>query len=266
MTLPGTADISGYTAVAGIINFEGNGNMTEVINPTSAGVLTTYSVANGGINTALDMSGLTGLGGVVNLSNNSSMTSVTFPTSTVLITSLNCDNIGVTTIDMSGLNISGIFRSVGASSLTTITNPTNSNTFTVYSVVNCALVGTLDVSGLTGLGGVFNVFGNSGLTDVTMPASNTVLTAFGGQNCALGFITLGTWLATNDNVVINLTNNATNAGETNCILDDLDLTGWTGGTVTLTGTNAAPDSSSGGCDGDAAVVNLVADTWTVNTN
>ena len=57
------------------------------------------------------------------------------------------------------------------------------------------------------------------------------------------------------------------AAEVNCILADLDsILGAGTGTIDLSGSNAAPDGSSGGCDGTTAKSNLQGNGWTVTTN
>lgn len=59
------------------------------------------------------------------------------------------------------------------------------------------------------------------------------------------------------------------AAVVNKILADLDaisVAGYTSRSITINGTNAAPDSSSGGFDGLAAKASLQAKAFTVNTN
>lgn len=65
---------------------------------------------------------------------------------------------------------------------------------------------------------------------------------------------------------INQSNNGHTAAQTNEILVSLDNTGITNKTLTLTGSNAAPDGTSGGFDGLTAKSNLIAKGWTVITN
>jgi len=71
---------------------------------------------------------------------------------------------------------------------------------------------------------------------------------------------------------MRLYDNNMTAAEVNHTLVDLDTitaanpSGWSGGTIDISGSNAAPDGSSGGYDGNTAVTNLIASGWTVTTS
>ena len=74
---------------------------------------------------------------------------------------------------------------------------------------------------------------------------------------------------------IELQNNNMSVTDVNHILVDFDNistnlnpSGWTGTTLDISGTNSAPDSSSGGFDGIAALSSLTGGTnnWTITTS
>jgi len=70
-------------------------------------------------------------------------------------------------------------------SLTTIKNPKSSVLWSNYSISFCDLTGTLDVSGLTGLGGSFSVSGNPNLTNILNPVSSEIFTSYSAFECDL---------------------------------------------------------------------------------
>jgi hypothetical protein len=71
-------------------------------------------------------------------------------------------------------------------------------------------------------------------------------------------------------IVIN--NNLMQSADVNRILYDLDSiatlnpSGWAGVTLDISGSNAAPNGSSGGFDGTGATLSLIANGWTVTTS
>lgn len=154
--------------------------------------------------------------------------------------------------------------------LTNIYNPTTSTVMTMYDLQwnGCT---TVDVSGLTGLGGVFTVTNSLSLTTLIMPASTQTFSNFDCSVCDLDYFDLTplTNLTESTSATIDLSDNSMTAEEVNHFLVDLDSMS-TGGfatrVITIDGTNAAPDGTSGGYDGLTAKANLIAKTFTVNTN
>jgi len=128
---------------------------------------------------------------------------------------------------------------------------------------------------LSGLGGYFYIMGNPNLTSITHPLSTEEFNAYYAFSCGLdyvNFLPLSGITITGD---IRLYDNNMSVTDVNHILVDFDNistnlnpSGWTGTTLNISGTNAAPDSSSGGFDGVAALSSLTGGTnnWTITTS
>ena len=91
------------------------------------------------------------------------------------------------------------------------------------------------------------------------------------DNCDLGYVdfTPFSGLTNVNGCTVTLSSNNMTAGEVNHILVDLDsisVGGYTGRVILISGTNAAPDGSSGGFDGLTAKSNLITKGFTVTTN
>ena len=131
---------------------------------------------------------------------------------------------------------------------------------------DCTKVTTklVDLSGLTGLGGSIRLFNNPNLTDVTHPATSVVITEYDINGCNVGYLDFTQFTGVNNGISINLYSNNLTAAEINCMLVDLDNSGWINGTLFRITGNAAPDGSSGGCNGTAAEANLVGKGWTIS--
>jgi len=119
---------------------------------------------------------------------------------------------------------------------------------------------------LSGLGGSIRVYSNSGMTDISHPGTNEVFTQYEANNCDLGYIDFTVFSGANDEMGIRLDDNNMTVTEVNHILVDLDTIGWIDGVLDISGSNAAPDGSSGGYDGTTAVANLIINGWTVTTS
>ena len=137
---------------------------------------------------------------------------------------------------------------------------------TAINMVNDGISESLDLSGLTGLGGHFRIYSNPLLTSITNPTSSQIFTNYYASSCNLDYIdftTLANMLSVN-NSNIRLQDNGMTVTDVNHILVDLyslisgEAVGgdYTGRTINISGTNAAPDGSSGGFDGTTAVTNL----------
>jgi hypothetical protein len=155
--------------------------------------------------------------------------------------------------------------------ITSVTNPTTAGVFTTYNVSRNDLTGTLDLSGLTGLGGTVQIGINSNLTNVVCPVTTQTFTIFNVESCDVGYFDLSPMsnLTEVNNVTISIKSNSLTASEVNQFLVDLDTmstNAYTGRTITIDGTNAAPDGSSGGYDGTTAKANLITKGFTVQTN
>jgi len=233
----GTADVdlSSFTGIDTncYLRHEGSGEFTA---PTGIGTGTlddlTIDVVS---NTIIDLSVFTKFSGSCEfrVKNNALVTSILFPTTTAgsgMLTISNND--AVTSVDLSG--ISSIYNTLQVSTslnLTSITLPT----ITVLSYTNY-IFSSNDL----------NYFNMSVLSDMF---------AF-------------------NNVDVDLRNNNMDVADVNHILVDLaaHVSGesaggdYTGRTIRIQGSNDAPDGSSGGYDGDQAVIDLVAKSITVTTS
>ncbi len=268
--LTGTLNLSGLTGLGGEFRVFANPLLTQIVNPVSSQAFTGYYIFDCNITGTLDLSTLTGLGGNIQGSGNPLLTQITNPISVEIIASYifnNCNITGVLDISMlTGLG--GEFRVIGNANLTSITNPSSSEVFTGYYAFNCNLTGTLDVSMLSGLGGDFWVYSNPLLTAIENPASSQVFLNYLAHDCAIPYIDftpLSNLTDVND-CSIQIENNGMLAAGVNQILVELDSIssgGFTGRLINIAGTNAAPDLTSGGYNGVAAVASLTLKGFTV---
>lgn len=185
-SLVGTLDISSLINLSAF-NAGTNADLTQIINPVSSTVYTSYIAQHTGLVGTLDISGLTGLGGAIALDYNPGLTKILNPSSSQTVTTYFVQNCNLTgTLDISGLTgLGGSFAGSYNSGLTKILNPVSAGTFIQYTVEFCDLTGTLDISGLTGLGGYFKVFGNPNLQSILNPISSQIFNSYESDNCNL---------------------------------------------------------------------------------
>jgi|688.fasta_scaffold163931_2 hypothetical protein len=113
---------------------------------------------------------------------------------------------------------------------------------------------------------------NPNLTGVTFPyegVSNTGNTYnfMYFQNCNIKKFNIQNLSGRNDNILqVRLENNIMTSAVVNEILTKFDNTGWSGNSLNIGGTNAAPDTTSGGFNGIAAKNSLTGKSWTVLTS
>jgi hypothetical protein len=142
--------------------------------------------------------------------------------------------------------------------LTSVINPISTQTFSVYQVNNCNLTGTLDLSGLTGLGGTFEAYSNPLLTNIINPITVQQFTYYSAYSCALNVID---WSNLNGNMLrIYLQDNGMTSAEAdeNIVGIDTDLT-WTSTKIlNIAGTNdVLTDGTVTGFNGIAAKDSLI---------
>jgi len=268
-------DISTLTGMGGSFNASSNPDLKQIHNPISNVAFSLYSISSctsfAGI---LDISGLTKFGGGFNSSSCPLLTDILNPISAQVFNSYYATDCGITNLDLSGLTgLAGGFR-VHGNPMTSITFPVTSGIFTFFRVNDC-LFTSLDLSGLLNLGNAFWCYNNVGLTTVTNPPSNETFDFYLAYNCDLGYVDFSVMpnMLSQANTVIQLNDNNMTVSEVNRILFDHAtlVTGesgggdYTGRTVRVDGTNAAPDGSSGGFDGTASVTTLQGKSITVTT-
>ena len=238
---------------------------------------------------------LSGLGGGFEVYNNSGLTSITHVTSSQNFSqyyAYQCNLTGNLNLPFSGLG--GEFWVNGNTGLTSITHVTSSRNFSSYYAYGCNLTGTLDLSPLTKLGGsssgislgVVSTYSNPNLTNIILPnttqffrnSSNSENNgAFVLYSCNFDYIDFkplsgATFLTgATGNPRISLRDNGMVAADVNRIFVDFsgnatsNPTGWSKINLNIGGTNANPDSSSGGYNGLAAISFLTGSpyNWTI---
>lgn len=266
--ITGTLDLSGIR-IGGSVYLHSNSGLTGLTfgTPSATNITLFYCYATG-LTGTLDISSLTNLGGAVFIYNNSSLSGITFPSSSVSIVNLRLNNNGISSLDLSPLtNISGTIAFNNNTSLSSVTMPTTSNLITSING-SVTEISSVDLSPMTNISGLVNFSSITTLTTVTMPSSNaTAITSLLIYDCDLEYFDL-TGNTFSDNVVIDLSGNGMTAAEVNHLLVDLDATLPSSGTgsIDISGSNAAPDTSSGGYNGVAAATSLSGKGYTVTTS
>jgi hypothetical protein len=267
-------------------NFRVNGNpyVTSINHTPSPNNFTQYYANNCNLTGNLNLP-FSGLGGDFRVGGNPNLTGITHTPSSNNFTNywVNPANL-LGNLDLTPLSgLGGQFQVNGNTGLTTITHSVSTNNFTQYRADNCDLTGTLDLTPLINLGGVNNsinfsilrIFSNPNLTDLLLPTSNQFFKnstnteaqgAFGLYLCDFNYIDFkplsGATLltgTTQGNPRISLRDNNMSAGDVNHILVDFsgnasyNPTGWSNVNLNIGGSNADPDSSSGGYDGLSAI-------------
>lgn len=209
------------------------------------------------------MSSLSKLGGAFIVHHNN-LTSVTNPNSSEVFEQYNVSNNRITgTLDLSMLsNLGGYIAFHINDYLTSILLPNSNRRINTFHAYSCKL-SILDVRSLSRLGGDFQAQNNTDLTSILLPNSSEKFTIFYANNCPiLDYVSF--WPisgSSSSGIEIRLNNNNWTAAIVNHVLVDLDQIGWTLGTLYIGDTNAAPDSTSGGYNGTAALSSLASKTW-----
>lgn len=285
--LSGTLDLSKAT-ISGLFNCNSNPNLTGITFASSGNsMLNFFHFASCNLTGTLDLSNVpigTGSGCYIYGWSNPNLTGITFASSgngTVQqILLYSCNLTG--TLDLSNLSLANscTFYCYSNPNLTGITFASSGNGNIIYfQNYSCNLTGTLDLSNVPigGTNGIFNIYSNPNLTGVTFASSgNGQIKNCGLYSCSLGYINLA---APNFNISVNsgyrnLKDNNMTASEVNQILETIytlvssEPSGgsYIGRYVNISGSNAAPDSSSGGYDGLTAKTNLQSKGFTVTTN
>jgi hypothetical protein len=285
--------------MTGTFQVQLNPNLTGITHAPSSQNITTYFAPYCNLTGNLDLTPLSGLGGDFRVFSNSGLTSITHSVSTRTFTNyyaFSCNTIG--NLDLTPLSgLGGDFQVGYNTNLTGITHSTSSQNFTTYRAQNCNLTGTLDLSPLTKLGASTSattsnilLFSNLNLTDIKFPNTNQFFKnssndetngSFVLYDCNLDYVDFtplsGATLVsgtTQGIPRISLRDNNMSATNVNHILVDfaniatINPTGWSNIRLNISGTNAAPDSSSGSYDGLAAITTLTGPpyNWIITTS
>jgi len=263
-------DFSGMTYAAGaefICNT--NLNLPSITFPTTGVSIINVTAFSCGL-TTVDFSPMTNLSGKLDIGFNNSLATATFPATANVFDDVDFNSCAFITFDISNLTgLSGFFSIAQNSGLTTLTVPASTGLFTGFEANGCALT-TLDLSPLTNLGGDVMLSSN-GMTTLTLTANTNTFINLELFSNALPYINLTgfTNMMEINNGNYEFQNNAWTAAEINQMLVDADTMttgGFTGRVWQGDGTNAAPDTTSGGFNGSAAKTNLIGKGFTVITN
>jgi hypothetical protein len=279
-------DISAFNSftTSGYIYVYSQPNLTTLVFPsTYTGNIYYLQMYNLGLSGTVDLSWFTKLGtnSLIEFYNCSGVTAITFPS---VFSAGTVQRIRISGNSLSGtldltmfkdLSASGTIRFDSNSNVTGASfNSTITGTLVNLTCNGCNLTGTLDLTMFTSLTAafIFNLYSNPLLENISLPASsNGRCTTFAAYGCNLGYIdfTVIPNLTSKNSVSITLQNNGMTTTEVNHILVDLDsisVSGYTTRSINLGGTNAAPDSSSGGYNGTAAKSSLQSKGFSVTTN
>ncbi len=164
------------------------------------------------------------------------------------------------TIDMTYLiSLGGTVELSVNVDLTKIIPPTSSGAITSLQLQNSGLVDAQDWSGCN-LSGQIKMNGNSSLVDFIFPSNSNAVSALWYLNTSLGvpnFDDMTGILSANSSSLwcYNIGLSVAEVNETAVKLDAIVSSGPTGRTFRIE-TNSAPDTSSGGYDGVAAITSL----------
>lgn len=289
-----------YTGMSGTFQVQLNPNLTGITHAPSSQNISTYQANNCNLIGNLDLTPLSGLGGTFQVHNNTLLTGITHSVSSQNFSSYyayGCNLTGnLNLTPLSGLG--GSFQVYSNSGLTSVNFTTSTQNITILDVYNCNLSGTLDLSPLTKLGGsssgitlsIVRLQNNPNLTNIIFPNStqffknylnsegNAVFDLF---NCNLDYVDFtplsgATLLSGTTQGIprISLRNNNMSATDVNHILVDFsnivtyNPTGWSNIRLNISGTNAPPDSTSGGYNGLAAISFLTGSpyNWIITTS
>jgi hypothetical protein len=292
--ITGNLVLTAFTGLRGVFLVNDNTPLTGITHTACTGTFTSYSVYNCNLTGNLDLSMMTNLGGSFSVYNNPLLTGITHTASPQTFTNYNvsdCGLIGNLNVPFSGIGTTLEFQNNAL--LTGLTISASTNNIRTFNVRNCDLQGTLDLSIFPNLGGnsgqttSIDINNNPNLSGVNFPTStkyflNTAILEAGAiirfQDCDLNYVDFkplsgATFLSgvTNGSPRILLRNNSMTAAEVNQILVDFsgnatyNPTGWSKLLLDIGGTNADPDTSSGGYDGLAAISFLTGSpyNWTI---
>lgn len=259
-------DLTNIT-IGAIFSVRNNVNLASLIFASSGnGLGTSVQIFNTAL-ASIDFKDY-GVSGFVQIYDNPNLTSIIFASSNGQTTNFRLDNCNLSSLNLSNVPIKTTFRCDNNSNLNSITFSSTGNGFlSNFNVSSCNL-SSLDLSNLS-FGGAVSL-NNNILTNVvfaaaghgnvaTLDLSNNALTSINFEVFGVDFTGCSR----------NFANNGFDAAYVNYVLvtiDGISSGGIGNRTLTIDGTNAAPDSSSGGNDGTAAKANLISKGWVVTTN
>ena len=294
--LTGNLDLTPLSGLGGNFRINNNINLTGITHTYSPTSFTNYNVTSCNLIGNLDLTMFPNLGGTLQFSQNTNLTGITHTASTQNITlyvAQNCELTGNHNLSWFS-NLGGVVSINGNLLLTSITHTASTKNFTQYNIHQNNITGTHDISMFSNFGGAstastcyVTLYINPNLTDITFPTTNGYFknfvntesqSALGLYSCNLNYVDFkplsgATFLTgtTQGNPRISLRDNGMIADDVNHILVDFsgntisNPSGWSNINLNIGGTNADPDSSSGGYDGLAAISFLTGSpyNWTI---
>jgi hypothetical protein len=196
------------------------------------------------------------------------LSSIIFKNTTNTIAgTFNSNPSAIPVLDFSYVTISTTAMYVASPNLTNIIFKNAANTISTDFRINTAAITTLDFSYVTLNLSTFFFYSCPNLTSVIFKnAANVLSGSVSGYNSKLNNGFDSTFINWSNGVAVQLQGNAMNAAGVNLSLHTRNLDSATGGSFNIAGTNAAPDTTSGGYDGVAAKLALQAKGVTVTTN
>jgi hypothetical protein len=216
-------NLSLFSKLGGALEIVNNDLMTSLLLPSSGEEFTRVQISNHAILESIDFSNFTGVGGTVFIDGNPSLTSLSFPpTSTETVTSFRClSNPLITTIDISGLDITGTAQLSSNTANNVFTLPTSNSAAITSFTLNLCSITTLNFNNLK-MSGVISVTQNTALTSVTLSTGTETHTDLAFNGCALtSFDIIPRDGASNDGIDINLNSNALNTAAVDALLSNL---------------------------------------------
>jgi len=253
----------------GSINLFGNTSLTAVTFPSCSNSVSTVFMQSNGYNATdtVDLSPMSGIAGSITIRNQSNGSVLFGPSSrSIVLMSLN-SNSNLQDLDFSMLsNVNTDFRINNNSVLSGMTLGGWSNSISLFQVFSNPLLATLDISNVTGLRGLIRLHSNASLTATTLPTIANTVTNLELYNCPEhGYLDMKPISGSSSNDITLQFDDNSNWDETvsNHILHDLDNFGWTGGSLSMSGTTSGYDTSSGGINGFSHYQSLTGKSWTI---
>ena len=196
-------------------------------------------------------------------------------------------NTSLTTLNLAGASVKASGFTLSAYSCTALTSFSAPSSWAGAKIIlldlnsNTSLTGTLDLSGLdfvdssssSSIGKL--VLSNHAFTNVILPTAishpirQLSLGSAVNDSIAYDLASLGTGSFDQNASAVNLSSSIGTISEVNRMLVEIDgisSGGFTGRSLDFSGSNPAPDSTSGGYNGTAAVSSLVSKGFTVITS
>jgi hypothetical protein len=254
--------------IAATFDCSNNAGLTSLIfkndNNTIAGTFNLFSCNL----TTLNLSYVTISTSTFQVYSNTLLSSIVFKNAANTISgTFNASPSAITTLDFSYVTVTTTAMYIGIPTLTNIIFKNAANTISGDFRVNTAGITTLDFSYVTLNLSTFYFYACPNLTSIIFKnAANVLSGIFRGYSCKLNNGLDSSYINWSNGVAIQLENNAMTAAGVNLSLHTRNLDSATGGSFVINGTNAAPDTTSGGYDGVAAKLALQGKGVTVTTN